>query len=1089
MRNRLGYISAALFVMFAVSCQKAGLEEAQTQDSSPSEVEYNKLTFTLDPVSAPTTKVTLGEIKDGKQAVKWEVGDRVYIMRKDGDSGDFWANSVSEDGLSAEFYGLSFWSGGKFRAVYPSGAIDQRTTGPHRAYDTFVADLPDTQTYREGSFGKNAGLCMAEWDEDLGELRTMKNLTGALRLSIKGNFRVGKIVLVDNDEDFPLTGCYFAATGEFGKQRAEEICNVLTLDCGTLGVMLNSETPVDFHFALPPGALAKGFEAYIYDLNGNIVSNLSTTKANTITASVIKAMPVITSNTDLYPGNPVLLETVGIDRGYYTETVSQVRAQVGDMLEEEYGMNSNREYTYNCIKHIVFETGVNKPCKWLFAQDFCLNSIYGSFDTETGTLYFSTEAEGFEMPGNAAFMFSGFTNLQDITGLDKVSSENTWNFSNLFENCLSFESINLGNLDTSHAEYLSAMFKGCSKLASIDLSGFVTSGTYDMSSMFEDCRSLTSIDVSSFDISSLESCSKIFSGCTKLSSLVLGQNFSLSDRCDYSYMLTGAGSMTDDNTLTISCVPSFKAIFDREEEGRYDGRDSNLGTRAPREGDYGCINYVFNILDAPTVMSIDAYNDENINSELKALCNNGMAPEYGIDHQVKKIVFIPNSTIDNPRVETDIVAVWDADTQTLSLHDSYKYWWGRGTNGNFDIYYLEGLFSGFAGLEEIVGLEYVNLSNSRNYSIASLFKGCSSLESVDMSGVDALGVCNMTSLFEGCTALRSVITSKAFSIPEDNCSDMFKDAAPGATISITCTESAKAAIIASGTYSCGFNWTIITPTVTMASGKDFKNSILAIAGSEPYYGTSINTTIKALRFVTGQTDVESGTFAYDWNPGTGTMTIRTSESQITPPSDMSYMFSDLEELQVIGGLGCFDISNVTDMNHLFNCCYNLTEFDNGDISGWNTSKVKDMSYIFRNTSSLGTLPIENWNTSSVSLLDRAFDSCGAFNLDLTKWDVSKVTSMNCLFMCSYSLKSVDISTWNTSSVIDFNNFYANCRLLERVVLGNDFIINPNAGHINFLEDAGYRNATGKLEITCPVDATWNLISATHTGSTELIRVQ
>lgn len=1058
MKNIFEYISATLLMVLAVACQKAELDESFAQDSSSSEVEYNKLTFTLDPVSAPKTKVVLGEINDGKQAVKWEIGDGVYIMRKDGDSGSFWANSVSGDGLTAEFYGLTFWSGGKFRAVYPSNAIDQSTTGPHRAYDTFVADLPDTQNYREGSFGRNAGLCMAEWDEDLDEPRTMRNLTGALRLSIKGNFRVGKIVLTDNDENFPLTGCYFADTEVFGKQRAEEKCNILTLDCGTLGVMLNSETPVDFHFALPPGALAEGFKADIYDLNGNIISTLSTSKPNTISASVIKAMPVITANTELYPGNPVLLETVRTPQGIVSEETSQVRAMIGDMLETDYNMNSNREYTYNCIQHIVFETGVNKPSNWLFSQDFCLNSIYGSFDTETGTLYFSTESEGFELPSNAAYMFSGFKYLQDIAGFDKVSSEYTWCLSSLFQHCLSLESIDLSNLETSYADDMSSMFKGCSGLTSIDLSGFVTSGVYDMSSMFEDCRSLTSIDVSSFDTGSLEHCATMFSGCNRVSSLVLGQNFSIPQSCDYSRMLSYAGSMTSDNTLTISCVPAFKAMFDSAEADRLPGRESSLGTRAPKDGEYEFINYEFTLLDAPTTISINSFSDQYINTELKALANNGMAPEDGIDHQVRRIVFIPNSPIDNPKIGTDMVAVWDAETHTLSLHDSFRGWDGSGTNGTFGIYYLEGLFSGFESLEEITGLEFVNLDQSQYCSIARLFMGCRSLVSVDMSGMNAMGVSNVTSLFEDCSALRSVITSKAFSVPEEKCSDMFKNAASGSTISITCTDRVKTSILASGSYSCGFSWNIITPTVTMANGRDFNSSLLAIAGVNSYWGSTYNYSITSIQFLTDQPGVEPGSFDYSWDEGSGELIIKTSADRITVPTDMSYMFSGLNSLASISGLDKFDVSSVSNMNRVFyGTCIT-------DLAG-----------------------IEGWNTGSVTSMMGMFSCCHVAQLDLSGWDVSNVTSMNYIFDNTW-LQSINLSGWDTRNNQDFNGFFNGCTRLKDVILGSNFIMNITYCTY-FLENAGNINDTGKLNITCPVDETWELISPTHTGGAELIRVQ
>ena len=61
-------------------------------------------------------------------------------------------------------------------------------------------------------------------------------------------------------------------------------------------------------------------------------------------------------------------------------------------------------------------------------------------------------------------------------------------------------------------------------------------------------------------------------------------------------------------------------------------------------------------------------------------------------------------------------------------------------------------------------------------------------------------------------------------------------------------------------------------------------------------------------------------------------------SEIT---DMSYIFS---YSSFNGDISKWDVSNVKDMNHMFN----ESEFtgENGDISKWDVSNVKDMSYMF-----------------------------------------------------------------------------------------------------------------------------------------------
>ena len=74
-----------------------------------------------------------------------------------------------------------------------------------------------------------------------------------------------------------------------------------------------------------------------------------------------------------------------------------------------------------------------------------------------------------------------------------------------------------------------------------------------------------------------------------------------------------------------------------------------------------------------------------------------------------------------------------------------------------------------------------------------------------------------------------------------------------------------------------------------------------------------------------------------------------------------------KELESIGGISKWDVSNVTDMNNMF---YRCTYF-NQDISGWDVKKVTNMGYMFYN--------------------------CKSFNQDISKWDVSNVIYKNSIF--------------------------------------------------------------------------------------------
>lgn len=115
-------------------------------------------------------------------------------------------------------------------------------------------------------------------------------------------------------------------------------------------------------------------------------------------------------------------------------------------------------------------------------------------------------------------------------------------------------------------------------------------------------------------------------------------------------------------------------------------------------------------------------------------------------------------------------------------------------------------------------------------------------------------------------------------------------------------------------------------------------------------------------------------------------------------------------------LNHIDVSNIEDMSGLFN--RTIVDKFKGDISRWNVSKVKNMTYMFSNSKFNGD--ISNWDVSSVENMNFMFLK-SEFNSDISKWNVSNVQSMSLMFLASEF--NQDISRWDVSNVNDIGRMF------------------------------------------------------------------
>ena len=138
-----------------------------------------------------------------------------------------------------------------------------------------------------------------------------------------------------------------------------------------------------------------------------------------------------------------------------------------------------------------------------------------------------------------------------------------------------------------------------------------------------------------------------------------------------------------------------------------------------------------------------------------------------------------------------------------------------------------------------------------------------------------------------------------------------------------------------------------------------------------------------------------------------------------------YLKSEIERQGKNVVIRNLDASLVEDFSHLFeNIAYGVETLD---LSGWKTSNIKDMSWMFNDCSALKSIDLSGWDTSNVENMSLMFFFCDTLeSLDLSDWDTSNVEDMYGMFGNCESLESLDLSGWKTSKVKDMDNMFYEC---------------------------------------------------------------
>ena len=147
-------------------------------------------------------------------------------------------------------------------------------------------------------------------------------------------------------------------------------------------------------------------------------------------------------------------------------------------------------------------------------------------------------------------------------------------------------------------------------------------------------------------------------------------------------------------------------------------------------------------------------------------------------------------------------------------------------------------------------------------------------------------------------------------------------------------------------------------------------------------------------------------------------------------ANSSYMFMNCSSLTSIDMSG-FDTSSVTDMRSMFENCSGLTSLN---VSDFNTSSVTSMRNMFENCSGLANLNLSGLDTSRVTDMTQMFYNCSNLTgiTGLSGFNTDSVTSMNNMFSGCSGLTSLDVSNFNTSTVTDMSYMFRGCSMLTTI---------------------------------------------------------
>lgn len=157
--------------------------------------------------------------------------------------------------------------------------------------------------------------------------------------------------------------------------------------------------------------------------------------------------------------------------------------------------------------------------------------------------------------------------------------------------------------------------------------------------------------------------------------------------------------------------------------------------------------------------------------------------------------------------------------------------------------------------------------------------------------------------------------------------------------------------------------------------------------------------------------------------------------------NMGFMFSSSNKLIKKFNFDGINTGSVEDMSYMFASDLTGGPIDPIDLSHLDTSKVKNMDNMFRN-SKFTAVNLSGLNTSNVENMNNMFRNMSHLKtVNLSNLDVTNLKYMTDMFLSDSKLEEVDMSNWKNDLVTDLSNLFTWLPALKNIKLTNSYFSN------------------------------------------------
>ena len=615
--------------------------------------------------------------------------------------------------------------------------------------------------------------------------------------------------------------------------------------------------------------------------------------------------------------------------------------------------------------------------------------------------------------------------------LEKISTPNVTDMSNMFKGCMALKYIPLSQDFTTHKVVnMRAMFLGCKSLEDVSFQSFNTSAVLDMSHMFRDAK-VSMIDPSIFNTMSVTTMAYMYAGSDtfvthlhvyNLSSVITLE--SMYEGCtNIATMGTVDGTAAHLSTGLITVSKMFKgcsALKDLEFKFLYTANVTNFS-----EMFYGCISLGYIEFDGVLITS-------------SATTMRGMF-EYCTS---MSFVDLPSFSTANV---TDFSRMFSWCTSLNIL--SFVHMKTPAATDMSYMFYMCGSLIEFNAT--------VDFDTSLVTDYTSMFEGCTILSNIGNPGFDSIADAVHSRMFTGAAALNCI--TQVDTVATASTSDMFV----GCDMLMAPNTTDQALILD------GYDW--VNPDVCVSTTSGF-SMLLRTTGIPTFSAVGGELTVVpftpdaiANTLVGEATGAETYWYVYSDDPIESVYVDKTnnagvilsarvlSASSLTSIADMFYNCVNLTHVSLDGitSLAIEDASrayhnctslvevttpptrdlfvNTTDMSRMF---YGCVQLEVVPLIG-PTPMVVDTSFMFSECRKLTVVDLRDSSLDSLSLMDGMFEGC--LNLMYIEFDLNTtiyVLEANSLFARCESLKNLPIGSLDFSLVTSFDHFVYGCSSLE-----------------------------------------------------------